>query len=139
MQIKIDIFHKTGILTGGTLSPKRSVPKFSINRTIYVYLTILSSQVCLLIREIPKTFDVKYSQTLLFRTRRDCLETVTKYLKIRWLWLTNRFYISIVFEISLFEISKCNCIIYIVVQQLIWHPPRVLNNDFILSIGELIL
>lgn len=58
-----------------------------------------------------------YSQTLLSRTRWDCLKTL-KYLNIRdieckilknnWLGLTNPFHKSIVFDISVFEISMFN-------------------------------
>lgn len=58
---------------------------------------------------------LEYSRTSLSQTRWNCLKTsiyqsIWEYLKDKWLGLTNQLDTSIVFEITVFEIPKCNCI-----------------------------
>lgn len=60
-----------------------------------------------------------YSETSLSQTRWDCIKTLNylgildiecKILKNKWWGLTNHFDLSIVLKISVFEITKFNCI-----------------------------
>lgn len=61
-----------------------------------------------------------YSETSLSQTRWDCIKTLNylgildiecKILKNKWWGLTNHFDLSIVLKISVFEITKFNCIL----------------------------
>lgn len=70
--------------------------------------------------QILRDIMILYSQTTLSLTRGDCIKTSRyqsfwdiegKILKTKWLVLTNHLNIPIVFDISVFEITKFNCIL----------------------------